>query len=134
MSEMVVQHAVRMNGSSGDSLQVVIKPGAGTQLSLELRRHGDGVEVQAVLQQGDFGHLNQNWPELQQRLEQRGIRLAPLTGDVNFTAGNGGHSFQQKPNQPAEALAEFTPAFSMAGTFARPTASATTHRGWETWA
>jgi hypothetical protein len=135
VSEMVVQHAMRLNGSGGDALQVVIKPGAGTQLSLELRRHGDGVEVQAVLQQGDFGHLNQNWPELQQRLEQRGIRLAPLMGDVNFSAGNGGHTFQQKPNQPAEALAEFTPAFSVAGTFARPVAaSATAHRGWETWA
>jgi hypothetical protein len=134
VSEMVVQHAVRMNGLGGDSLQVVIKPGAGTQLSLELRRHGDGVEVQAVLQQGDFSHLNQNWPELQQRLEQRGIRLAPLTGDVNFSAGNGSHAFQQKHNQPAEALAEFTPAFSLTGTFARPSANATAHRGWETWA
>jgi hypothetical protein len=132
--ELVVQHAMRMNGSGGDSLQVVIKPGAGTQLSLELRQHGNGVVVQAVLQHGDFTHLNQNWPELQQRLEQRGIRLAPLTGDVNFAAGNGGHAFQQKQNQPAGALEEFAPAFSMTGTFARPVTNAATHRGWETWA
>jgi hypothetical protein len=132
--EMVVQHALRLNGASGDTLQVVIKPGAGTQLSLELRQHNGGVEVQATLQHGDFNHLNQSWPDLQQRLEQRGIRLAALADDGSFAAGQGGSSFQQKHSQPAEASGEFVPAFSASGTFVLPATVAATHRGWETWA
>ncbi len=135
MHEMVVQHATRLNTSGVAALQVVIKPGAGTQLSLELRQSsGGGVEVRATLQHGDFNHLNQGWPELQQRLEQRGIRLAALAGDGSFAAGQRENSFQQKHNLPAEAFGEFVPAVAATGTFARPATVAAARRGWETWA
>jgi hypothetical protein len=136
VQDMVVLHAARLGDSDNVSLQVVIKPGAGTQLSLELRQRGDGVEAQAVLQRGDFAHLNQHWPALQQQLEPRGIRLAPLVADENF-AGGGGNNFQPKQNQPAEtdsfsagAFAEVAPSVLTAPT----AANARTHRGWESWA
>ncbi|HEX3857730.1 MAG TPA: hypothetical protein VHY30_10600 [Verrucomicrobiae bacterium] len=136
VQDMVVLHAARLSDSGNNLLQVVIKPGAGTQLSLELRQRGDGVEATAVLQRGDFGHLNQQWPALQQQLEQRGIRLAPLVADGNF-AGNGENNFQQKQNRSAEsdsvpdgAFAEVAPT----GSFAQSTALMKAHRGWETWA
>jgi hypothetical protein len=134
VQDMVVLHAARLSDSGNDLLQVVIKPGAGTQLSLELRQRGDGVEAQAVLQRGDFEHLKQQWPALQQQLEQRGIRLAPLATAGNF-AGNGENNFQQKQNQSTELdsfpmLAEVAPA----GSFAQSTARTGAHRGWETWA
>jgi hypothetical protein len=134
--DMIVLHAARLSDSGNDSLQVVIKPGAGMQLSLELRQRGDGVEVQAVLQRGDFERLNQQWPGLQQQLEQRGIRLAPLASDGNF-AGSDNNNFQHKQNQPAEldsfpagAFVEVAPA----GSFAQTAARTGTHHGWETWA
>jgi hypothetical protein len=101
VQDMIVLHADRLSESGNASLQVVIKPGAGTQLSLELRQRGDGVEAQAVLQRGDFNHLNQQWPALQQQLEQRGIRLAPLIADGNFASG-GENNFQHNQNQSAE--------------------------------
>jgi hypothetical protein len=133
VQDIVVLHATRLSDSGNNSLQVVIKPGAGTQLSLELRQRGDSVEAQAVLQRGDFEHLKQQWPALQQQLEQRGIRLAPLISDGNF-AGSGGNNFQQKQNQFAEpdsfpAFAEVAPI-----SFAQPAARAGAHLGWESWA
>ena len=132
--DMVTMHALRLGNMSADSLQVVIKPVAGTQLSLELRQRGNGVEAQAVLQQGDFNHLNQRWSDLQQRLEQRGIRLAPLTDDSASANGGGSQTFEQKKNQPAESPADFAFTSPATVTFAQPTARATAQRGWETWA
>jgi hypothetical protein len=131
--DLVALHALRLSDVGNNSLQVVIKPGAGTQLSLELRQRDDGVEAQATLQQGDFTHLNQRWPELQQQLEQRGIKLAALTGENNFDGGGSGF-FQSKQNAAAE-----MDSFS-AGTLVVPVitnelaARASAHRGWETWA
>jgi hypothetical protein len=138
--DMVALQAGRLEDSSLTSLQVVIKPGAGMQLSLELRQHGDGVDAQAVLQRGDMSYLSQHWPELQQRLEQRGVRLAPLTGQENFGAGNGQNGFQQSPQQQsaeqdplfASAFAEF--ALSAPASSSIPSTAHTAHPGWETWA
>jgi hypothetical protein len=133
--DMIVLQATRLSDSGSDSLQVVIKPDTGSQLSLELRQRGDGVEAQAVLQRGDFEHLNQQWPALQQQLELRGIRLAPLVGDGNFVNSDGTSTFQNKQNQSAEpdlfpTFADVAPVSS----FAQPAARAGTHRGWESWA
>jgi hypothetical protein len=131
-------HAMSLNNAGTDSLQVVIKPGAGTELSLELRQRGGSVEVQAVLQQGDFKHLNQQWPELQQRLEQRGIKLASLTADGTFTDAGSDGRFQQRKDQSenpsAGALSGMTFTAPLTGTFARPAARTAAAAGWETWA
>jgi hypothetical protein len=139
MQEMVTLNAVRLSDSGNNLMQVVIKPDAGTQLSLELRQHGSGVEVQAVLQNGDFHHLNQQWPELQQRLGQRGIQLAPLASDSTAANGGGG-SFQQHQQQAAKPVAEDyfagAPARQILPAIAHSpvVASAREQRGWETWA
>ncbi len=134
--ELVALHAMRLSDVGTSAVQVVIKPGGGTQLSLELRQRGDGIEAQAVLQQGDFKHLNQHWPELQQRLEQRGIKLAALTDDgiTNQNSGNGTGRFEQKSNQSVEAVAGYASAGAVAGTFAPTRTRVITHEGWETWA
>jgi hypothetical protein len=131
--DLVAAHALRVNDVGSDSLQVVIKPGAGTQLSLELRQRGGGVEVQAALQQGDFKNLSQHWPELQQRLEQRGIRLGSLTDDGSLANSDSG-TFKQNRNQSGEALAELGLATPMTGTFTQPTSRVKAVAGWETWA
>lgn len=136
--DAIALHALSLNGAEADSLQVVIKPGAGTQLSLELRQRGDGVEVQAVLQQGDFKHLSQQWPELQQRLEQRGIKLTALATDGNFANGGNDEMFQQRKNQaenqPVGPVAEMSFSAPLTGTFTKPAARAVATAGWETWA
>ena len=139
--EMIAVNAVRLSDSGNSAMQVVIKPDAGTQLSLELRQHGAGVQVQAVLQQGDFNHLSQQWPDLQQRLIQRGIHLAPLAGDATAACATGGESYQQKQQQqPAELAAELQmtdlPARQTVPTIVQAPliAHEPAQRIWETWA
>ena len=139
--DMLASQATRLIDSKLDSLRVVIKPGAGLQLSLEMRQHGDTIDARMVLQRGDLGHLGRHWPELQQRLEQRGIRLAPLTGAENSTTSPGANGFQQPQRQftnldplSASAFAEFALASSPVQLTTSSTAIATAHRGWETWA
>lgn len=140
--DMVALHALRVVDIKSDSLQVVIKPGAGIQLALELRQRDDGIEARAILQQGDFNQLNLHWTDLQQRLEQRGIRLAPLTGEDNAVAFGGGNEFQHKQQRPPEeqdplaagAFADYALATAMSAPAGRPTPYAVTPRGWQTWA
>jgi hypothetical protein len=138
MQELVTLNAVHLSDSGNNSMQVIIKPDSGTQLSLELRQHGGSVEVQAVLQQGNFHQLSQQWPELQQRLGQRGIQLAPL-GDNATTAQNGdAGSFEQHQQKTTEPVADdyYAPAPQIlpAIVHAPVTAPGQVSRGWETWA
>jgi len=135
--DLVAMHALRFVESKSDSMLVVIKPGAGTELSLELKHRNGGVEIEAVLQRGDYQWLNQHWPDLQQRLEQRGIKLAALGGENNFTPdGNQNFSRQQSQReaaaQQASAFAEFTVAMNRGGATAR--LAPATAGGWESWA
>jgi hypothetical protein len=139
--DLMALQATRLVGSSSDSLQVVIKPDAGTQLSLELRQRGGGVEAQAVLQSGDLENLKQHWPELQQRLEQRGIKLAPLASAENFASWSGSQGFKNQPDQPAErepvfsgAFAGFAPAAAINNLPDEPAIQTASSRGWQTWA
>jgi hypothetical protein len=135
--DLVSLHALRMVDSTSSSLQMVIKPGAGTELSLELRHRNGGIEAEAILQHGDFQLMNQHWPELQQKLEQRGIKLAPLGGEANSFTPDGGNSSRQQPSpeeaaQQASAFAEFTVAMNRGGATAR--LAPVMADGWESWA
>ena len=132
--DMVTVNASRLSDSGNSSMQVVIKPDAGTQLSLELRQQGGSVHVQAVLQQGDFGHLNQQWSDLQQRLGQRGIQLAPLTNDAGSANSGGNETFQNKQNQTANGAPEVTFVDVPIRIFTPEATPAPARRGWETWA
>jgi hypothetical protein len=138
--DIVALHAMRINESPSGSLHVVVKPGDGIQLSLELRQSARGIEVSASLNKGDFDQLKQHWPELQQRLEARGVRVGTLTTAENFTNGSN-QQFQQSKQQStsqdplyAGAFAEFALAGSMTEESAARAARATAYRGWETWA
>jgi hypothetical protein len=76
--ELLSLHAIRLRESGKDSMSVVIKPGPGLHLSLDLQMRDGNVEMRALLHQGDFDLLSRHWTELQQQMESRGIRLAPL--------------------------------------------------------
>jgi len=137
--DILALHGLQLKQTNTDSLHVVIKPGAGVQLSLQMKQNSDGIEAQAILQQGDFKQLNQHWAGLQQRLEERGIKLAPLGQDSSAT-NVGGENFQrpspqQTPEQnslSAGAFAEF--ASARAATSTPAAAAAVTAGGWEGWA
>jgi hypothetical protein len=134
--DMITVNAMRLSDSGNNSLQVVIKPDAGTQLSLELRQRGGDMQIQAVLQQGDFNQLSQQWPDLQQRLQEKGIQLAPLTdeGVSGKGSSDGNETFENKQNQTTGVVPELTLGDAPAGMLAKETAQAPVHQGWETWA
>jgi hypothetical protein len=123
--EMVVMHALRLAKSDTESLSVVIRPGGGAELSLELRQRNGAVEAIATLQHGDFQMLNQHWPELQEKLDQRGIKLAALGGEANGFSFSGNenssrqNSAREEQTQRAAAFAEFTVAMNRGGATAR---------------
>ncbi len=134
--DMMSLHAMRLIESKSDVLSVVIKPSVDTEMSLELHLHPEGIEARATLTRGDHDFLSQHWPELQERLEQRGIKLAPLGGETDFSAG-GNNQFQrpqtsqEEAAQQASAFAEFASAGTNGGATAR---LALVHDGWESWA
>ena len=134
--DMMALHSMRLVESKSDVLSVVIKPSVGTELSLELRQCNGGVAAQATLTRGDHQLLSQHWPELQQRLELRGIKLAPLDDGASFSAGDSGSFLQQQASredaaQRASAFAEFASIRNAGGATAR---RAPLHEGWESWA
>ena len=139
--ELVSLQVMRLHETGADELRVVIKPDTGTQLSLNLQQRNGSVEVQAVLDRGNFDLLNRHWPELQQQLEARGVRVAPLSSAEHFFGGgsqgfrqptthNGQHSGDDA--ELAEAPATLVPGLPTAT--ATASASATLARNWETWA
>lgn len=136
--DLVAMHALRLTQSGNDTLRVVIEPGSGTRLSLELRLNNGAIEAQGVLNQGDFNFLSSHWPELQQQLEPRGIHLADLqcpTGsamDQRSSQQTGGQSSEEQP--PRSAFAEFAFDGSMKDSPAGRKGRLKTYAGWETWA
>lgn len=137
--ELIATHAMRLHPFGASSLHVVIKPSEGVQLSVQLQMKDGHVEAQASLHKGDFEFLNRHWHDLQQRLENRGIRLGTLTTSGNPGAGTGNGSRQPQHRAepeplPVGGIAEFTLAGSMTEPPGRRNARAAAHRGWETWA
>ncbi len=128
-----------------DKLDVVIRPDADTQISLQLRLSGNDVQGIARCERGDFNLLNSHWKELQQTMDQQGVRLAPLResgSTMSFTNGNSfGNSSQTAHDQRGRRLEEIVvsekeaalrPASSIATTAVR--GSRTGERLLQTWA
>lgn len=136
--DLVAAHALRLSQSGNDLLRVIIEPGGGTRLSLELRFGNGGIEAQALLHGGDFQFLSSHWAELQQRLEPRGVHLSAL--GCSDQPSSGQERFQQSSHQAAEeqparsAFAEFALDGPMADSPAARRRGTKTHAGWETWA
>ncbi len=108
-----------------NSVALVLKPDANTQLALHVRLQQGHLEALAVLERGNFAALGAEWKHLQDRLAEQGVRLAPLV-----SANDRGMSFsseerpsaRQDPSReqdPLEAEDTRKPAGS------RPAASAT---------
>ena len=139
--EMISLQVMHVQEAGAMEMRVVIKPDIGLQLSLHLRQWDGGVEVQAVLERGNFGLLNRHWPELQQQLELRGMRVAPLeNAEQSFGGGSEGfrqpttsHGQQAGDNaDPAERPAALLPGLTPAT--ATASASTISSRHLETWA
>jgi len=81
-------------------VSLVLSPDPNTQLALHLKLAHGQLQAQAVVERGDFAALKSDWGQLQSRLAEQGIRLAPLT----FATGHGetfagGHPFWKPREQ-----------------------------------
>lgn len=137
--DMIALQAVRLRQSGEGTLHVVIKPGAGTQLALDLCMRDGVIEASAHLQGGDLALFQQHWPELQQRLESRGVRLGALSADGG--QGDGWQSFSQPRHRAPDSDALAASAFAEWALAGRRNAPANSivpagpaYRGWQTWA
>ena len=87
----------RMDGST---LSLVLTPDANTQVSLHVKLKQGQFEVHAVLERGDFTALGANWSQLQNKLAEDGVRLAPLvSGTENAKWFSGQPSFSERRAQ-----------------------------------
>ncbi len=133
--DLVSLHALRLRDSSEDSLRVMIRPGPGMQLSLDLQMRDGGVEVHALLNRGDYEFLNSHWAELQHQLEPRGVRLSALSHSESSASGQ---SFEhprrrQEQGEPQEVLSPLPFVEAAAASKAELPVRPTT-RGWNYWA
>jgi hypothetical protein len=136
--DLVAMHALRLSQSGSDSLRVVLEPGGGTRLSLDLRFSNAGIVADAQLHRGDFQYLNHHWAELQQRLEPQGVHLGALKCSDQLNSKQEGsqqpghQTSDEQPNRSA--FAEFALDGTMADSRGSRRDRTKTHQGWETWA
>ena len=116
------------------SLAVVLKPDGNTQLSLHLKLQGGRFEALAVLDRGDYKAINSEWAQLQSRLAEQGIRLAPLVCNATRTSGFAGGHFSSSERRRDDSAAVDVPGSDLAPSHARksgaPTVHSTTGREW----
>ncbi len=142
----------RQHGS--DSMAVVLRPDANTELLVHLSRHNGQIEANVRCERGDFQQLNALWSQLQEALGHQKVRLAPLeesTGDTSQFRQTGGGLSQQGQNReesgrqspadhqsmeewpaPASPLQDPAHVRSRTGDLGRR--HSTSRPGWETWA
>lgn len=116
------------------SMTAVLRPDAGSELRVDLRRREGRVEIRATLERGDAQAIAEGWPELQQQLRAQGIHLLPLERETNLnsskassdpaderSAHSGGRGRNQQPPQD--------PAPGLGGEVGQKTRSHTAHSG-----
>jgi hypothetical protein len=74
------------------SVSLVLTPDGNTQMALHVKLQQGRLEVLAVLERGDFAGLGAEWSNLQNRLAEQGVRLAPLV-----SGAEPGNAFSGQP-------------------------------------
>ena len=153
---LVVREAALVKQHSSDSMSVVLRPDAETELLVHFTQRNGQIEASIRCERGDSQHLGALWAQLQESLAQQKVRLAPLQEssfsqpDFNSASGadrNGGGpgSDRQPPRQsldewPAPAspgasgAATTSTAHVRGGGGSRHRRISTSRPGWETWA
>lgn len=132
VARAVMDGVARVRQHGHESVSVVLKPDAGTELILRVEMRDGALSAQLHFSHGDRAGLDQHWDELQRRLAGQGVRL-DRAGD--FTNA-GGSSFADSHRRPFAPPGERA-AFNFPGG-AKPTATIAARprpvRGFETWA
>lgn len=131
---------VQFRRMEGGAYEVSIRPDDATEIRLSVSLGEGAPEVRAELRRGDAATFAAQWPDLQARLSQQGIRLLPnpsVAGSLTGS-GSGPHPGPGREQRQESASNSFEPRRMSSGTrdlTVRSTpARFTGGRGWETWA
>ena len=78
LSDQLSGEVVLLQRLRTTSMTAVLRPDAGSELRVDLRRRDGRVEIRATLERGDAQAIAEGWPELQQQLRAQGVHLLPL--------------------------------------------------------
>jgi hypothetical protein len=78
LSDQLSGEVVLLQRLRTTSMTAVLRPDAGSELRVDLRRREGRVEIRATLERGDAQAIAEGWPELQQQLRAQGVHLLPL--------------------------------------------------------
>ena len=152
IASLMVRESTLVKKHGSDSMAVVLRPDAETELFVHLSQRDGQIEATVRCERGDVQHLGALWSQLQESLAQHKVRLAPLqdapSGQSNFnqspgsgmSSGQNGMREETRPEKqfmderPAPAASQTT-APHVRGTGGSRSRRITTSRpGWETWA
>lgn len=74
----LTREVIQFKSFKSESMAVVLKPDKGTEIFLHLAMRNGSVEVQARIDRGDFASMNSQWAQLQQTMQQQGVKLGSL--------------------------------------------------------
>ena len=152
LSGLVMRETAVLKQHTPDSMAVVLRPDANTELFLHLTQRDGQIEASVRCERGNFDQINALWPQLQESLAGQKVRLAPLQestepqrdpqgasgSTMNFSESEQrsrrqsmpeDDSTSDRPSSAPPSTVSLHPERRRSGT--RPTAS---RPGWETWA
>jgi hypothetical protein len=150
ISRLVLSEVALVRQHSSDSMAVVLRPDADTELFVHLAQRNGQVEATVRCERGDAQLLGALWGQLQESLAQQKVRLAPLqespSNQSHFNQSSGsdasGHGQGSPRQSPPEkqSMDEWpvpapTDSAHVRGRSGSQHRRLTTSRpGWETWA
>ncbi|MBC8001042.1 MAG: hypothetical protein H7X97_00525 [Opitutaceae bacterium] len=146
VEHMILKEASVVRQSGAESLAVVLKPDAHTELFLQINQRGGQFEAVVRFDRGDASSLGLYWPQLQESLARMDIHLHPMKeSNQSNTPQNSPGSFSSADQQnssghrtPRSASWESEPGFGDAASGREPMRQtgqqARSRSGWESWA
>ena len=152
ISTLLLREASLVKRHGSDSMAVVLRPDAETELFVHLSQRDGQVEASVRCERGDAQHLGALWSQLQESLAVQKVRLAPLesspSAQSNFNqppnsqSGGGQNGTRQETRPENQSMDEWPapPASQPAAPHVRGTGgtrgrrTTTSRPGWETWA
>jgi hypothetical protein len=140
LGNWVTQQVVMVQQSGINNIAVSLKPNAETELSLQLTSHNGRIEATLSLERGAMPGLESHWKDLQESLDRQNVQLLPLENKTAARTSTLNSSFdsssQNSRRQSRDTEQEWVPTGEMAAPLAtgKTKATATSQRGWESWA